>query len=141
MNVIPVSPWLKHRDLQDSDYEDLGFNTTLFNNTVISKLPLEREGTQYYLEDQERELCHKLNLRLDKEELASYDEGFKEFCANALVTDEPSPKTGAPTVAATDVPSRNTLSVLGPTSTLMVQKPTGLITMTRTAPLARNTSF
>lgn len=144
-NFVARRPWLRRRDLEGSqeDIQDIGFNTTLYNETTLAKLPLRRTGTQFFLEDEDSELCHRLNMKMDEQELQAYGDDVKEFCANALTTDISVSNTASPMETVVDTPSRNTLSLLEPTSTLVAQIATRMMTMTMTgaAPVGQTTGL
>lgn len=134
---------MRRRDLEGSqeDIQDIGFNTTLYNETTLAKLPLRRTGTQFFLEDEDSELCHRLNMKMDEQELQAYGDDVKEFCANALTTDISVSNTASPMETVVDTPSRNTLSLLEPTSTLVAQIATRMMTMTGAAPVGQTTGL
>lgn len=127
VGVLVVAPWLKRRELETIQSE-LGANKT-------NAVQVKREKTQYYLEDSDLELCHRLNVELNDEELAAYHDemSINDVCANAF-------ETGVVGLAkATEVGAvvggRKTAS--GPSSTVGLQtKSPVFITVTRAADLS-----
>lgn len=122
----PVSPWLKARAATEEDLIAVGVDVT--NSTEVAGIRERRTGRRQYLDNERRQLCHKL-FRKEGEGLveALVDEeaaSLADRCAAAF------PTAAVASAVPTETASPVTPPRLSPPETTMVPDTAGFITVT-----------